>query len=210
MKDIEQLLKMTERPQDYTDEELQKLMSDPEMREYYELMVSAEAGFALRKEKNHGDRSRDSAGQNHGPVPMILPMILSLGNRFMRIAAMFIVVLMLSGIAFAAYRLVVGIDDKSPIQEVQTANPTQQAGALQQAQTNPASIRTFENAELQQILKELSDYYHVSVEYRNEQSRHIRLYTKWDTAAPLQQIIELLNGFEKVSVRLIDNQIIAE
>ena len=210
MKDIEQLLKMTERPQDYTDEELQKLMSDPEMREYYELMVSAEAGFALRKEKNHGDRSRDSAGQNHGPVPMILPMILSLGNRFMRIAAMFIVVLMLSGIAFAAYRLVVGIDDKSPIQEVQTANPTQQAGTLQQAQTNPASIRTFENAELQQILQELSDYYHVSVEYRNEQSRHIRLYTKWDTAAPLQQIIELLNGFEKVSVRLIDNQIIAE
>lgn len=210
MKDIEQLLKMTERPQDYTDEELQKLMSDPEMREYYELMVSAEAGFALRKEKNHGDRSRDSAGQNHGPVPMILPMILSLGNRFMRIAAMFIGVLMLSGIAFAAYRLVAGGDSESPTQEVQTANPTQQAGTLQQAQTNPASIRTFENAELQQILKELSDYYHVSVEYRNEQSRHIRLYTKWDTTAPLQQIIELLNGFEKVSIRLAGNQIIAE
>ena len=210
MKDIEQLLKMTERPQDYTDEELQKLMGDQEMREYYELMVSAEAGFALRKEKNHGDRSRDSAGQNHGPVPMILPMILSLGNRFMRIAAMFIGVLMLSGIAFAAYRLVVGGDSESPTQEVRTANPTQQAGTLQQKQTDPNSIRTFENAELQQILQELSDYYHVSVEYRNEQSRHIRLYTKWDTTAPLQQIIELLNGFEKVSVRLIDNQIIAE
>ena len=196
MKDIEQLLKMTERPQDYTDEELQKLMSDPEMREYYELMVSAEAGFALRKDE--------------APKAEKRPMILSLGNRFMRIAAMFIVVLMLSGIAFAAYRLVAGGNDKTPIQEVRTANPTQQAGALQQAQTNPASIRTFENAELQQILKELSDYYHVSVEYRNEQSRHIRLYTKWDTTAPLQQIIELLNGFEKVSVRLIDNQIIAE
>ena len=210
MKDIEQLLKMTERPQDYTDEELQRLMSNPEMRGYYELMVSAEAGFALRKEKNHGDRSRDSAGQNHGPVPMILPMILSLGNRFMRIAAMFIGVLMLSGIAFAAYRLVVGGDSESPTQEVRTANPTQQAGTLQQTQTDPNSIRTFENAELQQILQELSDYYHVSVKYRNEQSRHIRLYTKWDTAAPLQQIIELLNGFEKVSVRLIDNQIIAE
>ena len=189
MKDIEQLLKMTERPQDYTDEELQKLMSDPEMREYYELMVSAEAGFALRKEKNYGDRSRDSAGPNHRP------MIFSLGNRFMRIAAMFIGVLMLSGIAFAAYRLVVGGDSESPTQEVRTANPTQQAGTLQQTQTDPNSIRTFENAELQQILQELSDYYHVSVEYRNEQSRHIRLYTKWDTAAPLQ---------------LIDNQIIAE
>ena len=212
MKDIEQLLKMTERPQDYTDEELQKLMSDPEMREYYELMVSLEEGFSLRSSrnkecgKNHGDRSRDSAGQNHGPVPMIL----SLGNRFMRIAAMFIGVLMLSGIAFAAYRLVAGGDDKSTTQKVQSANSPQQVGTLQQAQKDSASIRTFENAELQQILKELSDYYHVSVEYRNEQSRHIRLYTKWDTTAPLQQIIELLNGFEKVSVRLIDNQIIAE
>ena len=206
MKDIEQLLKMTERPQDYTDEELQRLMSDPEMREYYELMVSAEAGFALRKEKNHGDRSRDSAGQNHGPVPMIL----SLGNRFMRIAAMFIGVLMLSGIAFAAYRLVAGGDDKSTTQKVQSANSPQQVGTLQQAQKDSASIRTFENAELQQILQEVSDYYHVSVEFRNEQSRHIRLYTKWDTAAPLQQIIDLLNGFEKVSVRLVDNQIIAD
>ena len=46
MKDIEELLRMTERPQDYTDEELQQLMSDPDMRAYYELMVKAETGFA--------------------------------------------------------------------------------------------------------------------------------------------------------------------
>lgn len=137
-------------------------------------------------------------------------MILSLGNRFMKIAAMFIGILMLSGIAFAAYRLVAGGDSESPTQEVRTVNSPQQPDSPQQTQKDSASIRTFENAELQQILQELSDYYHVSVEYRNEQSRHIRLYTKWDTAAPLQQIIELLNGFEKVSVRLIDNQIIAE
>lgn len=196
MKDIEQLLKMTERPQNYTDEELQRLMSDPEMREYYELMVSAEAGFALRK--------------SEAPKAERRPLFYALGNRFMRIAAMFIGVLMLSGIAFAAYRLVAGGDDESTTQEVQIANSPQQAGTLQQAQKDPASIRTFENAELQQILQEVSDYYHVSVEFRNEQSRHIRLYTKWDTAAPLQQIIELLNGFEKVSVRLVDNQIIAD
>ena len=69
---------------------------------------------------------------------------------------------------------------------------------------------TFENAELQKILQELSDYYHVGVEFRNEQSRHIRLYTKWDTTAPLNQMITLLNGFEKVSIQLIDNRIVAE
>ena len=218
MKDIEQLLKMTERPQDYTDEELQKLMSDPEMREYYELMVSAEAGFALRSSRNEerGMWNENTPVADYSLQGNLIPhstFHIPQNNphfSFHRIAAMFIGVLMLSGIAFAAYRLVVGGDSESPTQEVRTANPTQQAGTLQQTQTDPNSIRTFENAELQQILQELSDYYHVSVEYRNEQSRHIRLYTKWDTAAPLQQIIELLNGFEKVSVRLIDNQIVAE
>ena len=191
MKDIEKLLKMTERPQDYSDEELQQLMSDPEMREYYELMVSAEEGFALRKEQNHGDR------------PMILPM-------FLRIAAVFIGVLLLSGIAYAAYRVVAGGGSGSPAQEVVIPGSPQQTVKVQKEQTATNTIRTFENAELQEILQALSDYYHVGVEYRNEASRHVRLYTKWDTTAPLQQIIELLNGFDKVSVRLSDNQIIAE
>ena len=196
MKDMEQLLRMVERPQDYSDEEIMKLVSDPEMKAYYELMVSAEAGFALKRSEE--------------PKVYTRAKLYSLSSRFLKVAAVFIGVLLLSGIAFAAYRYVVGEEPsvggslKSPTQEVRISN------SPQQVQTETESVRTFENAELQQILQELSDYYHVGVEFHNEQSRHIRLYTKWDTTAPLQQIIELLNGFEKVNVRLIDNKIIAE
>lgn len=196
MKDMEQLLRMVERPQDYSDEEIMKLVSDPEMKAYYELMVSAEAGFALKRSEE--------------PKVYTRAKLYSLSSRFLKVAAVFIGVILLSGIAFAAYRYVVGEELsvggslKSPTQEVRISN------SPQQVQTETESVRTFENAELQQILQELSDYYHVGVEFHNEQSRHIRLYTKWDTTAPLQQIIELLNGFEKVNVRLIDNKIIAE
>lgn len=196
MKDMEQLLRMVERPQDYSDEEIMKLVSDPEMKAYYELMVSAEAGFALKRSEE--------------PKVYTRAKLYSLSSRFLKVAAVFIGVILLSGIAFAAYRYVVGEglsvggDLESPTQEVRISS------SPQQVQTETESVRTFENAELQQILQELSDYYHVGVEFHNEQSRHIRLYTKWDTTAPLQQIIELLNGFEKVNVRLIDNKIIAE
>ena len=196
MKDMEQLLRMVERPQDYSDEEIMKLVSDPEMKAYYELMVSAEAGFALKRSEE--------------PKVYTRAKLYSLSSRFLKVAAVFIGVILLSGIAFAAYRYVVGEgpsvggDLESPTQEVRISN------SPQQVQTETESVRTFENAELQQILQELSDYYHVGLEFHNEQSRHIRLYTKWDTTAPLQQIIELLNGFEKVNVRLIDNKIIAE
>ena len=202
MNDIEQLLRMTERPQDYTDEELQQLMNDPDMRAYYELMANAETGFALKKEENHGDSPMILTSRTKRPVPLIL-----------RIAAIVIGILMLSGIAYAAYHFAVGGDSKSPTQEMQMADSHQQEGGDQQggAQLSESdAIRTFENAELQQILQELSNHYHVGVVFRNEQARHVRLYTKWDTTAPLTTMIERLNGFEKVSIRLNKDQMIAE
>lgn len=164
------------------------------MRAYYELMVSAEAGFAMKKNKATTTTTRSK--------------FYAIGNRFVKIAAMFIGILFITGIGYAAYHLAVGgnvpanEDVKAPTQETCTTESNQQE--VQDV------IRTFENVELQQILQELSDYYHVDVEFRNEQVRHIRLYTKWDTTAPLKQMIERLNGFEKVNVRLNDSQINAE
>ena len=199
MNDIEQLLKMTEHPQDYTDEALLQMMSDPDMRAYYELMVSAEAGFALKR--------------NETTKETTLSKLFPLHIRLFRIAAIFIGILILSGIAYAAYHFAVRGDSKSPTQKVQMVDSQQQKGIDQQdnAQLSEAdAIRTFENAELQQILQELSKHYQVSVVFRNEQARHVRLYTKWDTTAPLNTMIERLNGFEKVSIKLTDNQIIAE
>ena len=196
MKDIEELLKMTERPQDYSDEVIRQMMNDPEMRAYYELMVDAEAGFALKRSDTSKVAKR--------------PTRYTISHRFMKAAAIFVGILLLSGISFAAYHFAVGAGSsaeqgkESPKLEVRVSN------AHQQEVTESNTIRTFENAELQQILQELSDFYHVGVKFHNEQSRHIRLYTKWDTTASLNQIIERLNGFEKVSIRLIDNQIIAE
>ena len=185
MKDIEELLKMTERPQDYTDEEIRQLMEDPDMRAYYELMVSAKAGFAQKKTKS--------------------------GKRLTlwKMAAMFVGILLLTGFSFAAIRMMQsneGGELKSPTQETQLTTSHQQPTE----EMPKDSIRIFENAELQQILSEMANHYQVNVDYRNEQARHIRLYTKWDTSAPLSQMIERLNNFEKVNIRLSNNQIIAE
>lgn len=196
MKDIEELLKMTERPQDYSDEEIREMMNDPEMRAYYELMVEAEAGFALKR----SDMSK----------VVKRPTCYTISHRFMKAAAIFAGILLLSGISFAAYHFTFGAGSPAEQGKESTTQEVRVSNAHQQEVTEPSTIRTFENAELQQILQELSDFYHVGVKFHNEQSRHIRLYTKWDTAAPLKQIIERLNGFEKVSICLIDNQIIAE
>ena len=185
MKDIEELLKMIERPENYTDEELEQLMSDPDMRAYYELMVKAEKGFAQRKTKRNA------------------------GVKLWKIAAMFIGIILLSGLTFAAVHLM--RSQKTEIRSQDTVAVTNSQLSTPNSQPSESdTIRTFENAELQQILGELADHYHLEVDYRNEQARHIRLYTKWNTSAPLSQIVDRLNSFEKVSIHQAKNQIIAE
>lgn len=183
---IERLFHMMDHPEDYSDSELETLLDDEEVRQCYELTVMAERGFRMDRMASHPQ------------------------SRLLKIAAMFVGILMLSGIAIAAVQMIrSGSGDITPsVQETHETDVQRQAG--HDNGVDDTSVRTFENVELQQILQELSAFYHVDMEFRNEQVRHVRLYTKWDTTAPLAQMIERLNGFEKVSVRLSNNLIIAE
>ena len=114
MKDIEDLLRMTERPQDYTDEELQQLMSDPDMRAYYELMVKAEEGFTQRNTK------RDKA------------------RRLWKIAAMFVGIILLSGLTFAAVHIM--RSEKTEVRSQETeAVATSQPSTLNSRNPTPSA-----------------------------------------------------------------------
>lgn len=124
-------------------------------------------------------------------------------RRWMLVAAVFIGVLMLSGISFAAWQLSKPGEVKTPSSE------THHVVTLQTIETKDSIVR-FDNVQLDSVLTIVGKHYGRTVIFHNEQSRHIHLYTKWDTTAPLNQIIDRLNGFEKVSIRLTGNQIISE
>ena len=124
-------------------------------------------------------------------------------RRWMLVAAAFIGVLMLSGISFAAWQMRDQGVVKTPSSE------THNVAELQTIETKDSIVR-FDNVPLDSLLTIVGNHYGRTVIFHNEQSRHIHLYTKWDTTAPLNQIIDRLNGFEKVSIRLTDNQIISE
>ncbi len=184
MKELEELRRMIEHPQDYTDEAIQQMLERPDMREYYELMVSAENGFIQRKQRRR--RSK----------------------KVWRVAAVTIGVIVLTGITFATiYNSGSRVEQQIPVAQ-ETAT-----GALRRQQTGTAlqdSIRIYENVILEDILSELADYYHVSVEYHNDQARHVRLYMKWDKTSSLTQMIERLNTFEKICIRQKNSQLIVE
>lgn len=185
---MERLLRAMENPSDFTDEELEQLMDDEELRDCYNLAVKAEQGFKMRKKALPRQEK----------------------SLIWKVAAVFIGLIMLSGITIAAIQYVKFLDDKKTTVQTTTVasgNPDAQAPSQQE----PAdTLRTFENEELEDILAEVADYYHLRTQYRDDQSRHIRLYIKWNKLQSAEVMVDRLNGFEKVNVTLENDLLTAE
>lgn len=140
----------------------------------------------------------------------------------MRKVAAVAAVLVVSGITFAAIHLVTRShqpSDKNNTELVAShKNSIQQVSAPQKSsieeKTDSASLAqlplVYENAELQNILTPIAGHFHLQVTYQNESARHIRLFLQLEKNMSLDDIIELMNHFEKVNIRHEGQTLIVE
>lgn len=140
----------------------------------------------------------------------------------MRKVAAVAAVLVVSGITFAAIHLVTRshqASDKNKTELVPSRKDSiQQVSAPQKSnieeKTDSASLAqlplVYENAELQNILTPIAGHFHLQVTYQNESARHIRLFLQLEKNMSLDDIIELLNHFEKVNIRHEGQTLIVE
>ena len=140
----------------------------------------------------------------------------------MRKVAAVAAVLVVSGITFAAIHLVTRShqpSDKHNTELVASRKDSiQQVSAPQKSnieeKTDSASLAqlplVYENAELQNILTPIAGHFHLQVTYHNESARHIRLFLQLEKNMSLDDIIELMNHFEKVNIRHEGQTLIVE
>lgn len=140
----------------------------------------------------------------------------------MRKVAAVAAVLVVSGITFAAIHLVTRShqpSDKNNTELVAShKNSIQQVSAPQKSnieeKADSASLvqlpLVYENAELQNILTPIAGHFHLQVTYQNESARHIRLFLQLEKNMSLDDIIELMNHFEKVNIRHEGQTLIVE
>jgi len=191
---IEQLLEAIEHPEAYSDEALEKLFADEEVREYYELYVSCQQTKGSKRAVSQAETVCFSGRNN------------SFLLKKLSIAAIVLFAIILSGISYAMI-----FSKKSPVAETEKAAiSSKTAPAVLSSVFTKDTTLTFQDTELNTILETVAPHYQVGVEYRNEHIRHIRLYTKWHTTEPLEQMVERLNGFEKVNITIDHNLLIAE
>lgn len=207
MNKTDRLLQMLEQPQRYTADEWQEILADGECRELYTLMSQTQSAVdAARADEEVTDEMIDAEWKHltkpHSGMPALL-----------KIAAMFIGVLMLSGIAFAAIHIVgqrVGGEenhgDRSVIQQEDRTTPSV---PVISSDTIPQP-RVFENVPLDEIVTEMAIYYNKVVNIQNEQAHDLRLYYKWDRKDDIGSIVEDLNHFDHVTLAVEGDRLIVK
>ena len=228
------LLDLLEHPEKYSETQKDELLGDEEVNELYQQLIETRQSldFAKPKEgmkmpsidaeweklkdemKLKEEMSQNAETQQTAKLfPLCSPM-----RKVAAVAA----VLVVSGITFAAIHLVTRShqpSDKNNTELVASRKDSiQQVSAPQKSnieeKTDSASLAqlplVYENAELQNILTPIVGHFHLQVTYQNESARHIRLFLQLEKNMSLDDIIELMNHFEKVNIHHEGQTLIVE
>lgn len=216
---IRQLLEMLDHPEAYTEQEIHDIINrDEDTRETYRLMVEAKRSSRNRQDETPVDV--DAAWQRFAEQNKTQTSILN--SQIKKIAASFIGVLLISGIAFAAIHIVrhyVGGDVPTPPQETQIVEANQQVAlddTVKVETTDTIAPRAtmepvvFDNVPLEEMLPEIAAHYDATVTFANDKARQLRFRFVWNPLQDIGQVVSDLNQFESLTVTLKDNQITVE
>jgi len=222
-KRIERLLELQEHPEQLTDEQLQQILADDEMRQLVQQLGFAKRAFkhdALKNDTPDVEGEWEKFAASHSEELEILDegeykprlraylaprKILGRAKRQSRAAASFIGVLLASGIAFAAIQVVRNISTPKPQQPTteQTTDidpVTSLPADTVQADTIPVEPYVFNNVPLDSMLTAIAAAHGVGVEFENEAARGLRFHFVWKREDSLSRVVEKLNTFEAVNI----------
>ena len=204
------LFDMQEHPDKYTDEQIERLLTDEEVKEFLrDLAMARVAGKKATPKKVDVDKAWKEFSNG------------SYRNR-MKIAASIVGIIFLSGVALAAVQN--GwlnfstsdkvVDNKAMAEQIvpsnTLANDSLKAMTVEPTDSLDMKPVVFDNAELGTILMQMADFYHVKVEYMNANTQHVRLFFNWNKTKTLEQNMELLNAFDRIQIEYADGTLIVK
>ena len=205
---ILRLLEMLDNPEAYTEQEIEDIINhDDDTREAYNLMVEAKRSSRRRK----ADAAVDVDGAWQRLEQQLQPRLQNF--RRMKIAASFIGVLFVSGIAFAAIQLIRHTQQWSPKTEVVVNDAT----PINVAPTDTLGNDTlamqpvvYDNIPLEKMLTEIAARYDVKVTFLSSEARELRFRFVWNPQQGIDQVVSDLNQFSRLKVTLKDDVITVE
>ena len=204
------LFEMQVHPDKYTDEQMEHLLADEEVKEFLrDLAMARMAGKKATPKKVDVDKAWKEFSNG------------SYRNR-MKIAASIVGIIFLSGVALAAVQN--GwlnfsttdnvVDNKAMAEQIvpsnTLANDSIKAMTVEPMDSLDMKPVVFDNAELGTILMQMADFYHVKVEYMNANTQHVRLFFNWNKTKTLEKNLEILNAFDRIQIEYIDGTLMVK
>ena len=206
---IQLLLDMQEHPEQFSEQALQTMLDDPEVRELMEATAQLkQAMMSNENDVNNVDAEWQRFVQTHLTEQ-------KQERSWLKIAATFIGILMMSGIAFAAVYIIrhvsnTGVEPQKPIQESTIANPHQLPADTLKTDSIPPKVVRYDEATLEQILTDMSDYYGLTLNWKSEEAKTLRLFYIWNKQQSAEEAITSMNSFERIRLELNDNILTAD
>lgn len=196
------MLQMMEQPKRYTIEEWQEILADNECRELYTLMSKTQSAIdAAHANEEVTDDMIDAEWQRLIREKQEVKIE---KYSFLKIAAMFVGILMLSGIAYAAIHFI--SHNNAPKEQDELITKSQPSTSDSQISvTDTIAIpqpKLYDNVPLGEIFEELSNYYNVKVVYKNEDAPRLRLFYQWKPEYTLERVVEMLNNFDWIQIQV--------
>ena len=211
------LFQMLDNPEDYSEAQWQDILANDECRELYMLMAKTKSATQATQVT---DDEIDTAWQRlahhkHLTATMIL---------WRKIAAAAAIMIALFGFTYAAVRTgFFGVEkflapketthvEKKTTTKEQETKIEDVLTEEEQVEEVPVKVEPhlYDNVPLEQMLNELSAYYHVDVEYRSEGVRSLRLYYQWEPDYSIDKVVEMLSHFETFNIHRERNKLIVE
>lgn len=216
------LLEVIEHPDRFSEEEIREMLSDSETSALYKLMNKTSDALTETSDPDIDNEWECFVKNNSKPASSKSRIINPLRVFFNRNAA---AILICAVASFAVVAATIGItyslehtrkepqmDEDMTIAAASTMDNSEKEDSVPTHEITSIEPRTviFKNEPFGNIIQTISDYYGASVNYENDKSKELYLYFQWDQTLSLNEIIEELNNFEQINMKLTNNTITIE
>ena len=217
------LFDMQEHPEKYTDEQMEHLLADEEVKEFLrDLAMARMAGKKATPKKVDVDKAWKEFSEKHNKAKSISNGTNTPYRNRMQIAASIIGIIFLSGVALAAVHngwlkfaaADNAADNKTTteqtVKQKPSANDSLKAVTAEPKDSLDMKPVVFDNVELGTILTQMTDFYHVKVRYDNADTQHVRLFFNWNKTKTLEQNLEILNAFDRIQIEYAEGELVVK
>ena len=217
------LFQMLDNPEHFSEAQWQDILADDECRELYNLMAKAKSATQptiVTDDEINAEWQRLVPFEHHQLI--VIPL-------WRKIAAAAAIMIAIFGFTYAAVRTgFFGVEkiltptETTHVEKKTTANEQQtkteelfnEEKQVEEIPVNEVPVKAeshlYDNVPLEQILNELSTYYHIDVEYLSDDVRSLRLYYQWEPDYSLDKVIEMLSHFETFKIHQEENKLVVE